>query len=519
MLTAKTLPMGFEVNVTAHVGGSVLTKKSEEIMEILEAYDLTRCAWSAAQLSGADRKTVQRYVGLRDAGQDPLERTRRAQLIDPYLGKVEELVEDSKGKVRADIVHDRLRAMGYEGSERTTRRAVQRAKSRYGNGHRRTYRPWIPEPGKWLQFDWGWGPVVRMRQTYLFCAWLAWSRYRVILPAWDRTLASVLVCLDRTLSKIGAVPTYALTDNERTVSVDRVAGLSVRHPQVVAFGHHYGVQVVTCTPADPETKGGSESTVRVAKADLVPTEYNLLRAYESFPALVRACDDLCTELNGREHRESRRVPVEALVEELTLMHRLPVEPYTAALGETRGVRDDQTLRWGSVPYSLPKAWVGQQVWCRVEGEELVVVGRDQKGLREIVRHELSVPGRPRILDEHYPDHPDGRATLQPRARPQSQIERDFLSLGEGAEVWLTTAAATGVVRIRSKMSRATELAVLFGRARVNEALLRAAQAGRFGDHDLASILGHLERDQQPPVVADERFSVQPSTKAWEVVGR
>lgn len=142
--------MDFEVHVTAHVGGSVLTKKSEEIMEILEAFDLTRCASSAAELSGADRKTVQRYVGLRDIGQDPLERTRRTQLIDPYLGKVEELVEDSKGKVRADIVHDRLRAMGYEGSERTTRRAVQRAKARYGNGHRRTYRPWIPEPGKWL---------------------------------------------------------------------------------------------------------------------------------------------------------------------------------------------------------------------------------------------------------------------------------------------------------------------------------------------------------------------------------
>lgn len=31
----------------------------------------------------------------------------------------------------------------------------------------------------------------------------------------------------------------------------------------------------TCVPADPQTKGGSEATVRVAKADLVPTEANL----------------------------------------------------------------------------------------------------------------------------------------------------------------------------------------------------------------------------------------------------
>lgn len=75
----------------------------------------------------------------------------------------------------------------------------------------------------------GLGTVVRMR-TYLFCAWLAWSRYRIIIPTWDKTLGSVLVCLDRTLRRIGATPTYALTDNERTVSMDRIAGISVRNP-------------------------------------------------------------------------------------------------------------------------------------------------------------------------------------------------------------------------------------------------------------------------------------------------
>src|ERR1700681_1489458 len=46
-------------------------------MEILEAYDLTRCAHSAAQLAGTDRKTVARYVALREAGADPVVRERR----------------------------------------------------------------------------------------------------------------------------------------------------------------------------------------------------------------------------------------------------------------------------------------------------------------------------------------------------------------------------------------------------------------------------------------------------------
>ena len=68
---------GFEVTHLAHRPGETVTKSGREIMEILEAYDLTRCAHSAAHLAGTDRKTVARYVALRDAGADPLEAERR----------------------------------------------------------------------------------------------------------------------------------------------------------------------------------------------------------------------------------------------------------------------------------------------------------------------------------------------------------------------------------------------------------------------------------------------------------
>ena len=40
-----------------------MTKSGREIMEILEAYDLTGCAHSAAQLAGTDRKTVAAVCG------------------------------------------------------------------------------------------------------------------------------------------------------------------------------------------------------------------------------------------------------------------------------------------------------------------------------------------------------------------------------------------------------------------------------------------------------------------------
>lgn len=497
-----------------------MTKSDREIMDILEAFDLTRTPHSAADLAGCDAKTVARYVAIRDTGRDPTVRHRRPMKADEHRDKIEELVERSQGRIRADEVHRRLVALGFDGHERTTRRAVRSAKAAYRAGRRRTYRPWITEPGMWLQFDWGKGPDIDGRPTLLFCAWLAWSRYRVVIPTWDRTLGSLLACIDATLRSIGGVPTYLLTDNERTVTVDRIAGVPVRHPEMVAAGRHYGATVLACTPFDPETKGGSESTVRIAKADLVPTDTNLRPAYRSFAELAAACAAFCTEVNGRVHRETGRRPDDMLTQELAQLHVLPVEPYTAALGEPRTVADDQTVRLGSVRYSVPREHVGSAAWVRVVGDEVVIVARTADGLREVARHERSTPGNPRIEDAHYPGHPSGRA-IRPRPRPVQPEERAFLAIGPGAETWLIEAASAGAVRIRSKMTRAVELSVLVGAARVDEALTLAAVAGRFADGDLASICDHLAAHDADPgtTVSDEAFSIQPGTGAWAGFGR
>jgi transposase len=282
-------------------------------MQILEAFDRTRCAHSAAELAGVDEKTVARYVAVRDAGGNPFVPKRRLRAIDPYLAKIEELVEDSKGRVRADVVHTKLEAMGFHGTDRSTRRAVAEAKAAWKAGHQRKYRPWIPEPGMWLQHDWGDGPRVGGRRTQLFCAWLAWSRFRVVLPTWDQTLGSLVACTDATLRRVGGAPTYLLTDNPRTVTIDRVAGVPVRHPEMVAAGLHYGCKVETCQPFDPESKGGAEHTVKIAKADLVPTSANLLAEYDSFAELVDACWQWCERVNARVHREIGVAPVQRLV--------------------------------------------------------------------------------------------------------------------------------------------------------------------------------------------------------------
>lgn len=491
-------------------------KSREEIMQILEAFDLTGSFRDAAELVGCSHHTVAAWVAKRDAGRlGEDEGERRDRITDEFLPKIEEWVERSGGKVRADVVFAKLSAFGFTGSERTVRRTVAEVKAAHRRGRHRVYRPWIPEPGMWAQWDWGEGPRIGGRRTQLFCAWLAWSRFRVVIPTFDKTTATLQSCLDRAMRSFGGVPTYWLTDNERTVTVDHVAGIAVRNPTIVAFGAHYGVEVATCVPFDPESKGGSEASVRIAKADLVPTDANLLEEYVTFAALVEACEGFTEEVNTRIHRATRRAPLDLLAEERARLHALPDRPHTACFGETRRVSWSATISFGGVAYSVPHTLADEVVWARVEGDELVVVHLAGRGATEVARHELSTPGHPMIDDAHYPPRPNGPIDRPPR--PRDAAETEFCSLGEGARRWLVEACAQGASRVRQKMAEAVVLSRLHGTERVDRALSQAAFFGRFADGDLVSLItaGHVDEHHR----ADEEHSLQSGTRAWEGFGR
>jgi hypothetical protein len=452
-------------------------------------------------------------VAGREAGRALGAAARRPGLIDEFLPKLEELVDRSKGKIRADKAHDKITAMGYQGSERTTRRAVAGLKAAWQAGRRRVHRPWIPEPGMWAQYDFGDGPRIGGTATVLFCLWLAWSRFRVVVPLLDKSWPSVAGAIDTALRTAGGVPTYLLTDNEKTVTVEHVAGIPVRNPAAVEFGRHYGLTVATCVPYDPASKGGSESTVKLAKADLVPTDANLLGEYASFAGLEAACQAFCEQVNARPHRVTRRAPAEMLAEERARLHPVPEAPFTAALGVTRTVDDLSMVMFEGGQYSVPHQLAGQPVWVRRHGGQVVITHVTQAGPAEVARWQVTTPGSPRVDDSHYPPAPPG--ALNRVAKARTAAEAEFLAIGDGAGLWLAEAAASGTGRVRAKMAEAVQLAALHGAATVDRALGQAAAAGRFADADLASILAHQAAAASgEPSRAGEQHTLAQGTSAW-----
>jgi hypothetical protein len=203
------------------------------------------------------------------------------------------------------------------------------------------------------------------------------------------------------------VPAYLLTDNEKTVTVEHVAGIPVRNQGAVEFSRHYGLTVATCVPYDPASKGGSESTVKAAKADLVPTGANLLEEYASFAALEAACAAFCEQVNARPHRVTRRAPAEMLADELPRLHPVPAVPFTAALGVTRRVDAMSLVSFEGGRYSVPHQLAGQVVHVRRHGDQVVIVCAGPQGPVEVARHLRTSPGSPRLDDAHYPPAPPG----------------------------------------------------------------------------------------------------------------
>jgi hypothetical protein len=496
-------------------------KSDGEIMEILAAYDLTGSLRAAAELTGCSHHTVAKHVAARNAGRPIAERVVRDRVTDAFMPKIEELVERSKGRIRADKVHETLCLLGYRGSERSTRRAVGQVKAAWRLGHTRIHRPWITEPGMWLQYDFGDGPRIGGVKTILFVAWLAWSRFRIVIPLKDRTAPSVFAALDRCFRLLGGAPTYVLTDNEKTVTTMHVAGVPVRNQQTLEFARHYGVSVLTCQPADPATKGGVEASVKLAKADIVPTDTNLLAEYATFAGLEAACEAFMDEVNHREHRVTRRKPAAMLAEEQPRLHRIPDAAHTVAFGLSRTVpANTPMVTFENGQYSVPAHLLGARVFVRTHGtgvdEQVIIVHHGPAGPVEVARHRRARPGSPAIIDEHFPGSGEkipGDYTVTAR----TAAEAEFLAIGDGARTWLLEAAAAGTARMNVKMAEAVTLAKIAGTAAVDRALGNAAVNGRFAHGDLASILNAGAR-RTITHAAGETRSLTQGTAAWSALG-
>jgi transposase len=443
-------------------------------MSMINAYREVGSYRGAAAMCDCDPKTVKRALERVEAGDEPARRAQRVRNYEVVVDVVRARVAKTAGRISAKRLLPEARAAGYAGSARNFRRVVAKAKSDWRREHHRGRRPAVWAPGETLVIDWGSeGPL------HVFCAVLAWSRWRFVRFAADERAETTLAMLAECFELLGGVPKVVLADRMGCLKGGVVANVVVPSPAYVRFATHYRFRPDFCNGADPESKGIVENLVGYAKADLmIPAEADVEHLHEANTA-ARAW---CVEVNQVLHSEICAVPAERLVVEAGLLAALPSLRPRIGRVTLRKVDRLSCVRIGSARYSVPVRLIGHTVEVFAHDGRVKILDADEI----VADHSLVAPGEASIVDDHYggarPDRP--RRAI----RPVTEAEKAFCALGPEAEAFLRGAAAAGVTRLGVELGELGALEAAHGRPALVAALERAVAFGRWRAADVRSIL-------------------------------
>jgi transposase len=443
-------------------------------MDIIAAYREAGTYRGAAEIAGTTHKTVRRVIARHEAGGGAPPRVPRGRNYDGVAVLVAERVSKTSGRISAKRLLPAARAAGYGGSDRNFRRLVAEQKALWRRDHHRGRRPAVWSPGEHLVIDWG-----ALAGLHVFCAVLAWSRFRFMRFAADERAGTTLGMLAECFEVLGGVPGKVLADRMGCLKGGVVANVVVPTAEYVRFAGHYGFRPDFCEAADPESKGIVERLVGYAKTDLMIPQ----APFGDLAAANAAAAAWCAEVNAAVHSEICAVPAERLVTERELLAPLPSLRAGTGRLVMRKVDRLSCVRFGSARYSVPVRLIGEQVGLRTDDGRLLVI---VTGTGEVAaEHVLVAPGEASVRDEHY-----GGPRPAPRraVRPKTAAEKEFCALGPVAEAFITGAAAAGCTRLGTELAELNTLHAAHGGEAFLAALDRAVAFSRWRAADVRSIL-------------------------------
>jgi transposase len=457
-------------------------KSSGEVMDIIAAYREVGTYRGAAEMCGTTHKTVKRIIERALAGDKAPPRKQREHNYDAV----------------AQLVADKVRTTHGTISAKRRLPLAQAAKKAWRRQNPRGRRPAIWTPGEMLVIDWG----DAGGGLHVFCAVLAWSRFRFVRFADNERATTTLAFLAECFETLGAAPKVVLADRMGCLKGGVVANKVIPTADYVRVATHYGFRPDWCEAADPESKGIVENLVGYAKRDLIVPQ----APFDDLTVANIAARAWCAEVNTVPHSEICAIPAERLAAERQVMSALPsLRPAIGTPPLTRKVDKLSCVRFGSARYSVPNRFIGARV-AIVEADGRLLITDLATG--EIVAdHAPVAPGEAAICDEHY-----GGPRPAPRraARARTESEKAFLALGPPAESWLTGSAASGNTRLAADLVELAALGAAHGDAALIAALERATRFRRWRAEDVRSILAAGAGTPQPTTAGDALVMALPT---------
>jgi transposase len=314
----------------------------------------------------------------------------RPRLVDPYLPLLQETLERYP-RLRATVLYRMIRERGYTGSVVQLRRILKPLRP----NRREVFLRLHSLPGEAAQVDWADFGQVRVgqavRRLAAFVLTLSHSRALYVEFFFDQTLPNFLAGHVRAFEQLGGVPRILLTDNLRSVVLER-RGDSIRfHPRYLELTGHYGFEVRPCHVARGNEKGRVERSIRYLRESFFHTH--------AFTTLEQLNSQVGRWISDVAHARpwpdgTTQTVAQKLADERPRLLPLPRHPIDTSL--RTDVRSVKTLfvRFDRNDYSIPPAAVGKPLTL-IATDTLV---RVFDATTEIARHTRSFDHHRRIAD-------------------------------------------------------------------------------------------------------------------------
>jgi len=335
-----------------------------EVNRLFDREHLPKAA--IARRLGMSRNTVARLLGLDEAPR--YVRAPQGSQLDPYAEAIAAML-DADPTVRATVIREHLRALGYRGGLTILKDHLARV--RPGFLAARAYQRTTYLPGEIGQVDW-WhtGAPVPVgqgvsREAFGLVTTLPWSGAHAAVFTLGRTVGDLRPALAGCLERLGGVPEALVFDNDASIVAAREHGRARLHDEVLGLLGALRTRAIVARPGQPETKGSVERTIGYLETSFLP-----LRTFGSLADLQAQHDAWRSEVAvGRHLRRTGTTVTGRWAVERGHLRPVPDPlPDTDLHLEARAVKG--WVRVLAADYSVPPLFADRRVGIRVTPHEV-----------------------------------------------------------------------------------------------------------------------------------------------------
>lgn len=417
----------------------------------------------------------------------PKPRKSRESLVDPYEATLRDYLERYPDMSVVRLLEE-VRARGYTGGYTVLRQRIKQLRKQC---HRPPVERFETGPGVQAQMDWATYTIdftqEGRRKVQLFSYVLGYSRRQYIHFTASQDLETTLREHVRAFEHLHGSAVTCLYDNMKVVVARYEDGEPIYNTRFLAFATHYGFRPVACRRRRrPQTKGKVERP-------FLYIEKNLLsgREFRSLEHLNEVTAWWLAEVaDVREHRQTRRRPIDMHAEEQPHLIPLPERPYEVAEMVYRTVDAEGFIPYGNNRYSVPWHYLGQVLPVRITDEAITIYSPRLELLAQHVRFPVTERHRQSRKPEHLPPRDLARRREVLRAR--------FAELGALAVRFLEGLLASQ----RCGWDHAQKVLSLLGIYRREDLLAALERAVRYGAFSAKSVERILAVQARPKTCWD-----------------